>query len=495
MKGPPYRLGLAARLSLSFGLPTLLVFFLLGLLADHTAKAALESQLDARLISVAHAERAMLSGYFTELLGRVDGDDLRSLESLRKRIQPIAEETGVRRVYLFNTELDAIVDTHSDVVFGDHYYEIEADLAEIEASYSGIGQASVLYTGPDGTPYKTAYLPIFNEAEEVIAVIAVEGSTRQADELSALRGELALLGAAGVILLLFTSFGLSRRLRRRVYRLASSAERIGGGDLSGEVQCSQNDELGDLEAAIDTMRRALQAREEEMQLMLSGIAHEVRNPLGGMELFLGLLDEDLAAEMKDQDGRREHVAKLKRELTYLNRIVQEFLSFARRTQLDLKRFDACDLVDEIGELMGADLLNAQVKLELSCPKGAELTADRDRLKQVLVNLLRNAWQASSPGDRIWLELKELSDQREICVRDEGAGIAPEKLGDILRPFFTTREKGTGLGLPLAQKIVNAHGGAFDIESTAGEGTKVTLTFPFDDELLVQSKEIPEGWLG
>lgn len=551
---------LALRLTLSFLIPTTLGFVTLGLLADLFAQRTAEEQLSEHLISVGEGTRAMLRGYYyTDLIARVDTANERARASLRARILSSWRETGVRRIFVFTPEGKSIADTRDSVAFGDPYYVIEADTLEIQDALSGKSRSSVLYHAEDGTPYKYAYIPIFldkgaacsqasecavgagcveglcrcnTDAEcgpsqrctqppagtsgagktcridpsqkgegEVIAVIAVEGSSEQIAEIDALRGYLVMLGAAGIVLVALVSIIASRRITQPLQELVGAARNIGQGDLEHAIAVTRDDELGDLQRSLDEMRLALLDRDEQMQMMLSGIAHEVRNPLGGMELFLGLLEEDLIDEGRgDDDPLREHVTKVHRELMYLSRVVQEFLEFARRSRIETMRFRARPFMDEIAQVMEGDLMIRGIHLELTLePEEIELTGDRDRLRRVVINLLRNAWQASPEGSTLRLSVSEHEGTREIVVQDEGAGIPEAKLADILKPFFTTREKGTGLGLPLAQKVMEAHRGTLSIASVEGEGTTVTLVWPFREDLEPESMDsemvIPEGWLG
>lgn len=494
---------LAVRLTLSFLLPTVLGLAAVGFVADLVSRRAFEAQLDERLISVAHAERAILDGYFAELAGRVDGADTRSLANLRRRIARIAEQTGVRRVFLFHPEHGtSIVDTDPGIPFGHTYYELDSDRLEVERARDGESAASILYTADDDTAYKYAYAPLYAEDGRLVAIIGVEGASSLAEDLAEVRRTLLLLGALAIVLLVATSFFVSRRLTRPVAKLVEATGRIGSGELETPVARTRDDELGELEAAIDQMRLALSERDEAMQLMLSGIAHEVRNPLGGIELFLGLLDEDLAAEGRSRDDAlRGHVRTMNRELEYLSRVVNEFLEFARRSRVERTRFPARAFADELAELMAGDMLAAGIELRLEVePQDLELTADRDRLKRVVVNLVRNARQASLPDTTITLRLGGPRDSlRTIEVIDQGTGIAPEVLANMFRPFFTTREKGTGLGLALARKVVEAHGGTLTVASVLGEGTQVRIELPFDAtiEAAMSSAQmdIPEGWLG
>jgi len=129
---------LALRLTLSFLIPTVAGLLAVGLIADQVAQRTLEAQLSERLIAIAKSERAMLEGYFTELLTRVEGTDERSLTNLQKRIAPIAKETGVRRVFIFRPDtLTNIVDANNAVPYGHRYYELEADAVELSAVRDG----------------------------------------------------------------------------------------------------------------------------------------------------------------------------------------------------------------------------------------------------------------------------------------------------------------------------------------------------------------------
>ncbi|MDX9720709.1 MAG: ATP-binding protein [Myxococcota bacterium] len=492
----PVRVKLAHRLALSFLLPTAIALAAMALLSDHVARLSFEQQLSQRLITIAHSSRAMLGGYFSELLARVDEQDQRSRATLQKRIQAVAEETGARRIFVFKPgDLTSIIDTREDVPFGSRYYEIEADSIELNDVAQGHSRASVLYTDENGTPYKYAYAPI-RLGDDIIAIIGVEGSSEQFSELQSFRQQLLLLVAITLVLVTATAWFVARRLESVVARLRDGARRIGEGNLSEPLLQSRGDELGELELELDHMRQALSSRDEEMQMMLAGIAHEIRNPLGGIELFLGLLDDDLEKD----DPRRQHVSRVQKEIGYLSRVVGEFLDFARKGNLRFSVFDASRFAAELEQLMNADVQHAELDFVAKVDQDTSLYGDRDRLKRVLLNLLRNAVQACSPGQRVRLLISALNDdERLIEVSDDGCGIAPDMLERVERPFFTTREKGTGLGLALTRKIVEAHRGSLRLESIQGEGTTVRITLPFSaeeqSEAVAATEGLPEGWLG
>jgi signal transduction histidine kinase len=221
---------------------------------------------------------------------------------------------------------------------------------------------------------------------------------------------------------------------------------------------------------LDVMRQALSARDRQLQLMLGGIAHEVKNPLGGIELFAGLLREELPSG----NGRR-HVERILNELNYLKRVVEEFLAFAQQEHFTRAPVEPERLVHGLLPLLGAEAEARQVRLHLAA-EPALLEGDAGLLTAALVNLARNAIQASPVGCPVSVRGVLAGRQYLLQVEDAGAGIPEDVQERIFEPFFSTREKGTGLGLPLARKIVQAHGGSLEVASRPGR-TLFTAALP------------------
>ena len=195
--------------------------------------------------------------------------------------------------------------------------------------------------------------------------------------------------------------------------------------------------------------------------MLGGIAHEVRNPLGGMKLFAGLLREDLAG----RDEELKLLARVDTELGTLERVVEEFLTYARYSPVSRESVPLKSLLDEVG------LLVLGLQTETSMPDDARAEADREQLKRVLLNLLRNARQAGA--GRVVVDL----DGDVIVLHDDGPGISLEASERIFDAFYTTREQGTGLGLALSRKIVAAHGGRLRLTNPGERGARFELWLP------------------
>lgn len=493
-----------------FLVPTLVIVLLYGLLAYFSARQGLEEELGKRLMTVGQAISSDLSESFdAKLIDRLDPGKDRVRERFRTRLREAREATDVKRLVLFNADFENLVDSEGPTPFGDPVYGFRADRYEINRTFEqGESTTSVLFKGEDGQFYKTAYVPITLEGE-VVAALAVEASAEYFGLLRNFASVLTALGAVGIVLVVVAGTLFSRALTRPLNRLVDAARRLGGGNFEEPVvdvsesdepnetgDDSRRDEIAFLSRAFEEMRQDILRRDRQMQMMLRGIAHEVKNPLGGMELFCGLLREDLA-EAGDESAL-EKVDRIERELDYLDRVVDEFRDFARETELDWTRFSARELIEELESVMKADIEAAGCEFAVDVPAELELTADRDRIRRLLTNLVRNAVQACGEGDRIEMSAVdpvETPPVRHIVVRDDGPGISDEALEEMFTPFFTTKEKGSGLGLPLSKQVAEKHGGSLTIETEEGEGTEVTVTIPFDSDVESEESEVPDDWLG
>jgi signal transduction histidine kinase len=289
--------------------------------------------------------------------------------------------------------------------------------------------------------------------------------------LARFRRWLLVYGALGAGAIVLVSAALARRISRPLGELAAAAERIGHGELARPIgHLRAGGEIALLATTLEEMRSALAERDQRMQMMLSGIAHEVRNPLGGMELFAGILREELQGDA----ARLAHVQRIERELAHLKAVVAEFLEYARRPRPELADLDCRTLLEDVHDVLAKDLDDAGVACEIEAPVGARVRADPNQLRRALLNLGRNAIQATPAGGRVTLSCEPSDGRIRLRIRDSGPGISPSELESIFAPFYTTKEKGTGLGLAFVREIVHDHGGRLSVESEPGAGAVFTI---------------------
>jgi signal transduction histidine kinase len=202
----------------------------------------------------------------------------------------------------------------------------------------------------------------------------------------------------------------------------------------------------------------------EIGQMTAAIAHEIRNPLTAMKAAAQVIRT--APEHAAEFG-----AIIEEEVDKLNALCSDFLEFARPLELHIAPFKISDLLKDLAEKHRPEFDAARVQLDVIDWSRSDLIyADRNRLEQVVRNLMLNALQATEPGGRVAL----FADDDRIVVQDTGTGMEQTTIEQLFTPFFTTKADGTGLGLSTARKIIDAHGGQIHVESQPGHGTRFTV---------------------
>lgn len=210
--------------------------------------------------------------------------------------------------------------------------------------------------------------------------------------------------------------------------------------------------------------------------MAATVAHEVRNPLNAVSMGL----QRLRAEFEPPDAAdyRRLVSLMQGEVTRINGIVEEFLSLARPLTLSPTAIDVGDLVREVATLVEGQAKAVGVEIALRVADGLPaMRADGDRLRQVLLNVMLNGIQAMPDGGTLDVEVRAAGSVLHIAVSDTGGGVPTEVLPRMFEPYVTTKTKGLGLGLAVARRIVEAHGGRITAGSEPGQGTRVVIELP------------------
>ncbi len=217
--------------------------------------------------------------------------------------------------------------------------------------------------------------------------------------------------------------------------------------------------------------------------LISGVAHQIRNPLNAMNLQLELLNEE-AAQGKPVQAR---VMKVRNEIIRLDEAISALLRFMRPEQLKLGQIELGDLLREVGREVERPGITVRNNL---APVASQLTADRALLGEALRNIAKNAAESMPNGGEIEFET-QLSDDGyvEISIKDHGQGIPAEDLSHIFNLYYTTKEGGTGLGLSLALRAVDLHYGMMEVQSNPGAGTIVKIKLPAGDTL---AQQLPSG---
>jgi signal transduction histidine kinase len=271
---------------------------------------------------------------------------------------------------------------------------------------------------------------------------------------------------------------------------------IGGltGFLSGREQEQTRrarQAAGQLEESYRQLRaQADQLLEAEEQLrradrlstlgeLSAGMAHEIRNPLGAIRGTAEILKDGVAPG----DPRAEFAEILVREVDRLNRVLEGFLRFARTAPVEREDFDLNGVVGEVIDLTRRQAERSGVAVTFVAGSLPPLSGDGSQIRQALLNLILNALQVMGDGGRLQVATGTVGTIAEVKITDSGPGIPEDEQERIFKPFVTTRHNGTGLGLPISQRIAVAHGGGIAVVSQPGAGATFILTLPLKEKPL------------
>ncbi len=281
---------------------------------------------------------------------------------------------------------------------------------------------------------------------------------------------LALGGFAIVLSIIF-----SRRLTNPIEGLTDAVSAVGAGDLKKRVALSGKDEIGRLSEAFNRMAHDLEIQESLRRRLTSHIAHELRTPISAIRGEIeGMIDGLIPAD-------KEHLQSFYAEIGRLRRIIEgiEELSQAEASGLTLRkqalavRPFLANIVERYRTIFGGK----GVSLELAADEATMITADPDRLSQIVINLLGNALKATDKGGRVVISASPAAGGTTVEVADNGCGIKDEDLPFVFERFYRALPGGLGLGLTIVKELVTAHGGTVSVRGEAGKGTTFSLFFP------------------
>jgi signal transduction histidine kinase len=349
------------------------------------------------------------------------------------------------------------------------------------------------------------------EILEIEVPIFVEGTTQKwgsvkiglslkemQAEIRKTRLVLLLIGASGFLVGVVGATLLARRITQPIKKLVEATIRISQGDFSQKIHLDSHDEIGELAQSFNKMTAQLLEARKKMEIaqkkliqaeklasigrMSASIAHEIRNPLTSVKLNIQKVGESPHLD----EFEREHLALSEEGIRQIEKFIKELLNFARVTELNLEKFSLEQIFEESMKLLGNSVTKKKINLQKEI--SAELPpvkVDADKIRQVFLNILRNAIEAVEEGGEIKVVMTKDVSQKppmiKVKITDNGCGIDEKYLETIFEPFFTTKPFGFGLGLANARKIIEQHGGIIKVHSKKGEGACFEILVPIGEE--------------
>jgi two-component system, OmpR family, sensor histidine kinase MtrB len=412
------------------------------------------------------------------------GEELElGLLALREQAEPDARAAGEQRVRFRLAEAASYMRSQEEqVLFGSLQRGVDQYIAALDRAAPRESLAQVQ------ADTRATFEPAFASARQWMALNVKQG--RAAERAAERWGELADdIGVAAILLLVVGLGGLAWWLQRRTFRpaldLARAIERYARGDRTARASEQKPEEFRTIARCFNHMARILDRQRADQIAFLAGVAHDIRNPLGALKMATEMIrpDEPLPPEPR----LRQLVARIDRQIGRLERMVHDFLDASRiesgNLELQLKDSDVRELARATLDLF--EPAAPTHPLEFHAPDGpVRARCDPMRIEQVLANLVNNAIKYSPPGGAIQVAVAARPDGVLVSVADEGEGMEPDEIERVFDPFRRGGEAvpavpGAGLGLFVARRIAEAHGGTLTVESMRGVGSTFTLRLAAD----------------
>lgn len=459
MNLPDLRLPWRSRLYLQTALLTLFILavalFLVAVLLYWKVQAALEQEFDRNLSWQVTSIREAVDPLLLEAAIQF-GSRSRSAMYLQKQLDLLSKKHGLKRIVIFDSTLSVIAGSRQEFLPGQIFYELYLDFAELEKLKWVPAVSSKLFQNSQGELVKRAYTRI--KAGERTCFLGIEAGSRALVTWKSVRQW--FLTITGIILLsgFVVAYFFARSISVPIRKLERSVQKIREGDFHTRVHLQREDEIGHLAQSIETMRQALRRKDERQKAVLAGIAHELKNPLAGIELFAGIL-----ARNPSDPQVRQHAEKILRESRHIQKILAEFNEFGRPARAQMTRCDLRQMVQETADLLQDTLQRKHLQLNISgATENVAVHFDESHLRQVLANLLRNAIHFSPENGQITVELRRSGSQVILDLQDEGPGIPPDRAELIFEPFYNTEPNHTGLGLAIVKILLEENKGRIDL---------------------------------
>lgn len=396
-------------------------------------KSYFESDLKFRLENIIQISSRFIDASYLSLIIPGDENDPQIIY-YQQLLFDIKEKNNLQDIYIISPAQDLLVDVNPEFAIGDQKRSLDSDL--IKTALSGVKVSSDIYT-LGNHKFLIAAVPLIDETNFVTAILIAEARAEFFNVIEEFNNGLLIFSFINGIVILIAAIFLYRSLKKLI-------------ELQNKVKNQEHlVKLGEMAAAV---------------------AHEIRNPLGIIRGTNEIISKKYG---KSED---EFFKYIPLELDRLNKLINNFLSFARTKELKFEKIDLQSLLSKV-KLGFSDNSKIDIYFKIE-EKVRNIISDPDILEQILLNIIQNSYQSLENSGQIVINIFQKQKKYIVFqIEDNGSGIDPETLENVFEPFFTTKEKGSGLGLAISKRLVEQLEGSIQIESKFKTGTIVTILLP------------------
>lgn len=374
-------------------------------------------------------------------------------------------------VFIFDSELRIRI--HSDTSYVDGLYDPQLKLNEKEIYELTINSsvASLPFKGEDGKWYFWGFHRLNDNFW-----LGIRESASQLQKVDELALNFIYIGAVGIIFTFILSLVIAKSISRPVDKLAWYSSQIGKGNFDAKLPDNMKGEFESLAAAMEKMKNDLAENQNEKEKILAQIAHEIRNPLGGIELLAGLTKEDLQKNGMNTD----YIEKIIGEVYGLKNLITSFLEFGKPMQANPEQCDVGVIADEAINMFAEQVKMKNISFVKKINKKL-IYFDKRHLKQIFINIFSNSIELMNDNGKINVESRARGKGWEITISDNGPGIPAENISAVFEPFFTTKKNGTGLGLSVCKKLCSENKALITAENLVNGVTSFIISGTTENE--------------
>ena len=452
------------RIILIFTSITVVLVVVMAFVSYYFVRNIYSNQLYDQTSLLTRMTGAGLNPKFLPLLPAGDKKNLAG-DFYRKYLKSQTETMGLRQAFIFDDSFTILAHSDSTYQLGRSQPELMINRSEISSLRSGESTLSLPFKGWDDNWYLWGFYRLDDSRW-----LGIQESADRLAKIEGLAEIFWIIGLSGVFVTVVSGWLLARSIAKPIDHLVKFSEELGKGRFDTAAPANVRGELSTLTRALDRMRSDIALKQKEKMDMLAQIAHEIRNPLGGIELLAGLIEEAAQAD----EVSRDYARKILDEIRGLKVLVSDFLNYSKPVEAKPEWVDVSDLVDEIRDIFHNQCKTKNFTISQNGEVG-NLWFDPHHLRQILMNLVSNSLEQTGAGGLIEFQVTENQDKSWLLAMDDGPGIAEENLTSVFEPFFTTRTDGTGLGLAICDKLCRANMAEISVRNNSQKGCTFTIS--------------------